>query len=414
MAGSRPDSARGLVGWDGSGALMRLSCGQAGGSAQSANPAASHNPVRSLFLSPNRHFVIDHHFRRCEWFWAVIWVAVRMCESKRRMTEKETTARIAFLGYSACFAAGCLWGTGFYFGKLALNEMSVDYMVLYRFLFASLVLLPMAFMHRNRFRLTAREARMLLICAFLGTPVQFLLQFHGLARTTVSHASLMVGSLPVMLAAAAAWFAPKGSREERLDRFGWLAVLGSTVGAVLIVLGGTRVTAARGEPSLTGDLLVLASLVVALAWMLLSKKLMLTHSPLVVTAYTILFGTAMLVLWILGPLLLSSWLHTKAAPPPFAHISLTAWVALAISGLLCTATTTLLWNWGIHHVPASRAGIFLNLEPAVGSLLGVELLGEHLGPYAWVGGGLILAAAVVLTTRNPHTRPASEPVIILE
>jgi drug/metabolite transporter (DMT)-like permease len=73
-----------------------------------------------------------------------------------------------------------------------------------------------------------------------------------------------------------------------------------------------------------------------------------------------------------------------------------------------------LWNWGIHHVPASRAGIFLNLEPAVGSLLGVELLGEHLGPYAWVGGGLSLAAAVVLTTRNPHSRPASEPVVILE
>jgi drug/metabolite transporter (DMT)-like permease len=85
---------------------------------------------------------------------------------------------------------------------------------------------------------------------------------------------------------------------------------------------------------------------------------------------------------------------------------------LAISGLLCTATTTLLWNWGIHHVPASRAGIFLNLEPAVGSLLGVELLGEHLGPYAWVGGGLILAAAVALTARG--ARPGTEPDIILE
>jgi drug/metabolite transporter (DMT)-like permease len=337
-----------------------------------------------------------------------------MCDSKRGMTEKAKAARIAFLGYSACCAAGCLWGTGFYFGRLALNEMSVEYMVLYRFLFASLALLPIVFMHRNRFRLTAAEARMLLICAFLGIPVQFLLQFHGLARTTVSHASLMVGSVPVMLAVAAALFAPKGSKEERLDLIGWLAVFGSTVGAVLIVLGGNQVTAARGEPSLTGDLMVLASLVIALAWILLSKKLMQTHSPRVVTAYTILSGTAMLALWILGPLLLNPWLHTKAAPPPFAHVSLTAWVALAISGLLCTATTTLLWNWGIHHVPASRAGIFLNLEPAVGSLLGVELLGEHLGPHAWVGGGLILAAAVVLTTRNPHPGSVQEPDIILE
>ncbi len=330
--------------------------------------------------------------------------------------EKNATAlgRTVFLGYSACFAAGCLWGTGFFWGRLALNEMSVEHMVLYRFLFASLAMLPVALVHRRRFRLTSRETRLLLICAFLGVPVQFLLQFHGLDRTTVSHASLMVGSMPVMLAVAAAWFAPKGSKEESLDRLGWLAVCASTVGAVLIVLGGSRGPAAHGEPSLAGDLLVLASLVIALAWILLSKKLMRTHSPPVVTAYTILSGTAMLAVWILGPLLLNSWLRNNAAPPPFTRVSLTAWVALAISGLLCTATTTLLWNWGIHHVPASRAGIFLNLEPAVGSLLGVELLGEHLGPYAWIGGGLILAAAVALTTRGPHPGSVQEPAILLE
>jgi drug/metabolite transporter (DMT)-like permease len=325
-----------------------------------------------------------------------------------------TSRRIAFLGYSACFAAGCLWGTGFYFGRLALNEMSVEHMVLYRFLFASLGMLPVVLIHRSRFQLTAREARLLLICAFLGIPVQFLLQFHGLARTTVSHASLMVGSMPVMLAAAAALFAPKGSKEERLDPFGWLAVCGSTVGATLIVLGGSRGTVAHGEPSLAGDLMVVASLVIALAWILLSKKLMQTHSPPVVTAYTILSGTMMLAVWILGPLLVNPWLHYKAAPPPFAHVSLTVWIALAISGLLCTATTTLLWNWGIHHVPASRAGIFLNIEPALGSALGVKLLGEHLGPYAWAGGGLILVAAVALTTRGPHPGSAPEPAVILE
>jgi drug/metabolite transporter (DMT)-like permease len=95
---------------------------------------------------------------------------------------------------------------------------------------------------------------------------------------------------------------------------------------------------------------------------------------------------------------------------PFAHISLTVWVALAISGVFCTATTTLLWNWGIHQVPASRAGVFLNIEPVLGSVLGVELLGERLGPYAWLGGALILAAAITLTTRGHE----AEPAVILE
>ena len=314
----------------------------------------------------------------------------------------------AFLGYSACALAGCLWGTGFYFGRLALNEMSVEYMVLYRFLFACLGMLPVAL--ANRVRLTWSETRLLLISALFGIPIQFLIQFHGLARTTVSHASLMVGAMPVLLAAAAALFAPKGSKEERLDLFGWLALSASTVGAALIVLGGSRETAALGGPTLTGDLMILASLVTSLAWILLSKKLMQTHSPLVVTAYTILSGTAMLAVWVLGPQLLAPLTHAVVQPLPFAHVSLTAWVALAISGLFCTATTTLLWNWGIHHVPASRAGVFLNIEPALGSWLGVKMLGEHLGPFAWAGGSLILAAALALTTHAHEPDPA----IILE
>jgi drug/metabolite transporter (DMT)-like permease len=266
-------------------------------------------------------------------------------------------------------------------------------------------MLPVAWVNRHSFRLTGGEMWLLLISALLGVPVQFLIQFHGLDLTTVSHASLMVGAMPVLLAAAAALFAG-----ERLDGVGWLALFGSTAGAALIVLGGTRGPVTHGQPSLAGDLMVVASLCTSLVWILLSKKLMQTHSPMVVTAYSILSGTAMLAAWVLGPWMLSPLTHSQAAPPPFAHVSPTAWIALAISGLLCTATTTLLWNWGINHVPASRAGVFLNIEPALGSWLGVELLGEHLGPYAWLGGGLILAAAVTLTTRGQE----QEPAVILE
>jgi drug/metabolite transporter (DMT)-like permease len=322
--------------------------------------------------------------------------------------------RLRFLGYSACLIAASLWGTGFYFGRLALNEMSVEHMVLYRFLFACLGMLPVALLHRRRVRLTGKEARLLLLCAAVGVPLQFLLQFHGLARTTVSHASLMVGSLPVLLAAAAALFSGERAKEERLDRFSWLALCVSTVGAMLIALGGSQASATRGQPTLIGDLLIVASLFTSLAWILYSKKLMETHSPLVVTAYTIFSGTAMLAVWVLGPWLLSPFTGAHVAPPPFAHISLTAWIALAISGVLCTATTSLLWNWGINHVPAARAGVFLNIEPALGAWLGVQLLGEHLGPYAWAGGALILIAAVALTARSQPPGSVAEPPILLE
>ncbi len=313
-----------------------------------------------------------------------------MVSTTQSPTPSRISIRTKWLGYGACALAGSLWGTGFYFGKVALTEMTVGHMVLYRFLFACLGLLPFALRHMPRF--SGKEWRLLLLASFLGIPIQFLVQFYGLSLTTVSHASLMVGTMPVILAAGATLFAG-----ERLDRIGWLALLGSSAGVALIVLGGHNAQSTGGGPSLTGDLLVVLALCVALGWILLNKRLMERHSPAVVTVYGVYSGTLMMAVWVL----------LKNGPPPVHDISSRVWFALAASGVLCTAATTLLWNWGIHHVPASRAAVFLNIEPMLGSLLGVELLGDRLGPFAWVGGTLILAAAITLTTRPETPAPAA-------
>ena len=285
------------------------------------------------------------------------------------------------LGFAACALASGFWGCGFFFGKIAMAEMSFAHMVLYRFLFAVLALSPLLVTHLPQ--LDGREWGVLALSALLGVPIQFLLQFRGLSMTTVSHASLMVGLMPVILAVGATVFA-----HERMDRVGWVSLGGSTLGAALIALGGERGSA--GRTMLIGDLLVIASLGIALAWILMNKQLMERNSHVVVTVYGLLLGTAMLAVWV--PL--------QYGPPPFAQVSMKAWLALAASGLLCTATTTLLWNWGMTQVPASQAGVLLNLEPLMGSLLGVFVLGEGLGTSAWIGGGLILAAAVTLTTQS--------------
>ncbi len=259
--------------------------------------------------------------------------------------------------------------------------MNVGAMVFYRFAFACVVLLPVLVTHKPG--LNRREWGWLLLASLLGVPLQFLIQFYGLSLTTVSHASLMVGTMPVILAVGAAVFA-----RERMDGVGWAALAGSTVGAGMIALGH-RGTAAGG-PSLKGDLLVVFSLGIALFWILLNKELMRRHSAIVVTAYGLFAG--MLMLAAVVPM---GW-----GWPPVVGVSAKAWWALAGSGVLCTATTTLLWNWGMTQVPASQAGVLLNMEPLMGSLLGVGLLGERLGPGAWVGGGLIVAAAVTLTMRS--------------
>ena len=293
------------------------------------------------------------------------------------------------LGFAACCLASAFWGCGFFFGKIALAEMNSGAMVLYRFLFCALGLLPFLLTHRPG--LNRKEWAILLLASVLGVPLQFLFQFHGLALTTVSHAALMVGSMPVILAVGATLFA-----HERLHPVGWICMAASTSGAALIALGGSHNTA--DGATLRGDLYVVLSLCIALFWVLLNQRLVQSHSAIVITAYGLCAGTLMLLI-VVPPFY---------GLPPLHHVSLKAWLSLAASGLLCTASSTLLWNWGMTKVPASQAGVLLNMEPLIGSLLGILVLGERLGPSAWLGGAMILVAAIVLTTRE-HPQQATLP-----
>src|SRR5258707_12457891 len=168
------------------------------------------------------------------------------------------------LGFAACAVASCFRGWGFFFGKIALAEMSFAHMVLYRFLFAMPALLPLLVTHRPG--LNRREWGLLVVASFLGVPVQFLIQFYALSITTVSHAALMVGTMPVILAVGAAVFA-----HERMDLVGWMALAGSTCGAALIALSGG--SHAKGGATLAGGFLGGGLVLVAFCSILIYKEI---------------------------------------------------------------------------------------------------------------------------------------------
>jgi drug/metabolite transporter (DMT)-like permease len=224
-----------------------------------------------------------------------------------------------------------------------------------------------------------------LAAAALGVPALFLLQFEGLARTTVSHAALMVGAAPIVLGLGAAAFTG-----ERLTRGLWGLLGLSTAGALLIVFGSSAPAPGTHGPTVLGDALVLVSLLAAVGWVLISKDLMRRSSPSVVAAVVMVTGT----------LLLDAWVLATAGPPPLSLSSRT-WLAVAAQGLLATTTATLLWNYGVARVPAAQAGVFVNLEPALGALLGVTILGETLGWSGIAGGALIIGAAVMAARQAP-------------
>lgn len=281
------------------------------------------------------------------------------------------------LAVTALVAAGVLWGASFLFGKWALEEMGPAHVTLVRFAIASAVLLPYALLRGVWPK--RRDLPLFLLVGFLTVPATFLVQFWGLSLTSATVAALIVGCGPPMIALFGSLFLG-----ERLGKAGWAALAASTLGVTL--------TVARpgvGNDWL-GDALVLLSLLAVVGWVLLGKRLNEGYPAVPATAWTLAFGALALT-----PIALA-W----EGMPRLHLLTAAGWSSVLVLGLGCSAATYALWNWGVGRVAASRAGVFLNLEPLVGALLGVLVLGEAWGFGTVVGGALIVGAAGVVSRRS--------------
>ena len=81
----------------------------------------------------------------------------------------------------------------------------------------------------------------------------------------------------------------------------------------------------------------------------------------------------------------------------FALIPVTAVAAAGIS-ILCTVLPYLLYTYGLKYVEAGYASILAMLEPVVGCLIGLTVLGESLTAPKAAGLFFILAAIVILNS----------------
>jgi drug/metabolite transporter (DMT)-like permease len=285
--------------------------------------------------------------------------------------------------YLALAAAGSFWGLGFVFGKYALADMPVAAVVTFRFVIASAALVPFFFW--RRIRIKPADVPVFALAGLLFVPVQFLIQFEGLARTSLTHASLMVALFPVFIAVGSLIGFGKNAGRPK-----WLAIAGSALGAALVVFGPA------GNSTIVGDALVVASLLAAVAWILITERRLKSYDPIGATACVVWFGTAFLVAY-----------EVMVHPHDLvATYSRTAWLATAASGIVSTTLATVFWNIGLNRVPASDAGVFVNLEPLVGSLCGVALFGDRLGWPLAVGATLIIATAALVSREDHSERPA--------
>jgi O-acetylserine/cysteine efflux transporter len=271
---------------------------------------------------------------------------------------------------AALTAAGILWGLTVPLSKLALDWLGPGWLTVGRFAVAAPLL---ALVARPRLRNAITPA--IGLWGAVGYGAVILVQNAGIERTSVSHAALIVGVVPALVAAIMA-----ASGRRATGPVAWVGFALALAGVGLVAGGG------GGSASAGGDALVLVSVTLSAAVITVQPRLLAGRDPVAVTAVQLGAG-AMLAL----PVALA--FEGLPPAPPAGGWALPAAALLATVGTLLPFT---LFAFGQARVAPELAGAFMNLEPLVGAIAGAAVFGDALGR-AQLAGGVVLVAGIVLS-----------------
>ncbi len=269
-----------------------------------------------------------------------------------------------------------IWGVPYLFIKIAVDVgIAPAFIAWSRIALAAALLLPLAIQRKVLQGLRERTAAIIGYTA-CEVAVPFILISIGEQYITSSLTAILVATMPLMVALLSLRLIPG-------EHLSGKRLIGLLIGfAGVVALLGFDV-AGRATELLGAALVLVATLGYAIAPIIVSRRLS-DLDPL-------------------GPVTASLLIATVALLPPAIATfpgqlpSVSALIAIAVLGIICTAAGLLAFFRLIAEAGPSRASVITYVNPLVAVVVGVLALGERLSLVSVAGLGLILVGSWVST-----------------
>lgn len=244
-----------------------------------------------------------------------------------------------------------------------------------RFFLAAAVLLPFA--RLREIKLNSRDWRDFALVALFGGLLFNVLMLWGLARTPALIGGIITSCLPAVVALVA-WIVLRETPTMRAKAGIGLAVVGS----IIVAWDG------QGGEITWGSVLIVAAVFAEAFYIIYSRT---GRQTPVRQAFFVSF--------------LAAWMFLPFAIPEIGEVNVAQWRdwwTVVYLGVVVTAGGFYLWFFSLRQLTAFQGGVYAALVPISAVVLSVVTLGEVLLVHHMVGGGLVIAAVLLVAWADRH------------
>jgi len=279
--------------------------------------------------------------------------------------------------YLKLILVALFWGGTFIATRIAAQTFEPFLGASFRYIIASIILIPMAWKtNRNFLKVNRKQFFQLCLLGFSGIFAYNFFFFKGLKLVPASHGALLVALNPIMVMLFSSW-----RYGEKIKTTSIAGMLISMIGVALVISRGNLLELFSSFQ--WGDAFMLGCPVTWAMYTLAGKDALKTTTPLQASAWASLTGCAMLLLFA----------GTETFPD---FVPGKVWVALAYLGIIGTVLAFVWYYEGVVKLGVTKTAIFNNLVPVFALILSVFILKEQVHMYTYIGAAFVISGVVII------------------
>ncbi len=280
------------------------------------------------------------------------------------------------LAYAGLVLTMFFWATNNVIAKAVVSEIKPMALSFYRWIIASIFILPFAAPHLKKdIKLIKKHLGFLFFLSIPSVAAYNSILYLGAQYTSATNISLVVATMPVMTVLFS-W----AMNREKPPALQAVGIVISIIGVVVIISRGSwqALLSLSFNP---GDLFIVLSIASWSLYSVLLKKSQIAIAPISLLAVLIFFGILCILPFYL-------WEFSVFQGFEVRTVSL---ITLLYLGIFPSIVAYMFWNFGVKTAGAPVSSVFMYLLPVFTTVIAFLFLNERLFSFHFTGGLLILS-----------------------